>query len=177
MSYTPAWNATFGKPLLNQLIAIIQRDQAAAISIVNPQLASISYFCKGPATRTGFPWLTLAADSAVFDHEASGTRKSVIRVALTLDVGQFEGEMAVDNAQDYARMLDVVVTSASSSDFETALPIVHLTVPGGWTSPPAAGSVKEAWVESHNYTSVRPKEIEVPVICVTLKIQFVLEET
>ena len=55
--------------------------------------------------------------------------------------------MAVDNAQDYARMLDVVVTSASTSDFETPLPIVHPTVPGGWTSPPAAGCVKEVRVD------------------------------
>ncbi len=177
MTYTPAWNATFAKPLLNQLIALIQRDQAAAISIVNPQLAPIVCFFKGPAIRTAFPWLTLATDSTVFDQEASGTRKSVTRVALALDVGQFDQEMAVDNAQDYARMLDVVVTSASTSDFETPLPIVHPTVPGGWTSPPAAGCVKEVWVESHNYSSVKLKEIEVPVICTTLNLQFVLEET
>ncbi len=176
MSYTPAWNATFAKPLLNQVIAIIQRDQAAAIGIVNSQLAPINYFCKGPATRTGFPWLTLAADSTVFDHEASGTRKSVTRASLALDVGQFDQEMALDNAQDYAHVIDMVVTSVATADWETSLPIIHETVPGGMTTPPAAGSVKDVFVESHSYSSVRLKEIEAPVICVTLNMQFVLEE-
>jgi hypothetical protein len=176
MGYTPAYNATFGKPLLNQLIAIIQRDQAAAISIVNPVLAPIACFCVGPATRTAFPWLTLAADSTVFDPEALGTRKSVTRISLALDVGQFDLEMALLNAQDYARMLDMVVTSASISDFETPLPI-HDPPGEGWTSPPAAGSVKNVFVESHLYGSARLKEVEAPIVCVTLNVKFELEET
>lgn len=176
MTYAPAYSARFGKPLLNQLIAIIQRDQAAAISIVNPELAPIAYFSTGPATRTSLPWLTLAADSTVFDGEASGSRKSVTRISLALDVGQFDPQMALNNAQDYARMLDMVITSASASDFETPLPICD-PAGEGWTSPPAAGSVKDVFVESHNYSSVRLKEVEAPVICVTLNVQFVLEET
>lgn len=177
MTYQPAWNARFAKPLLNQVIALIQRDQAATLGIVNPQLAPITYFCKGPASRTAFPWLTLAADSTVFDHESLGTRTSTTRVALVLDVGQYDPEMAQDNAQDYARLLDTVVTSATPSDWETPLPIVHSTVPSGTTVPAAAGSVKEVFVESHSYSSVALKEIESPVMSVTLKVQFVLEET
>ncbi len=177
MSYTPAWNATFAKPLLNQLIAIIQRDQASAMGIVNPQLAPIGEFHKGPAARTAFPWLTLAADSIAFDHEAVGTRKSAARCSLTLDVGQFDQEMAQDNAQDYARVLDTIITSATSSDFETALPIVHETAPGGTTTPPATGSVKEVFVDSHSYGPVTLSGIDVPVLRVTLALQFQLEET
>ena len=41
MTYVPAWNAQFAKPLLNQCIAIIQRDQAADIDIVNPAIQPI----------------------------------------------------------------------------------------------------------------------------------------
>lgn len=177
MTYQPAWNATFAKPLLNQVIALIQRDQAAAIGIVNAQLAPINNFCKGPESRTAFPWLMLTADSTVFDHGALGTRASTAHVAMALDVGQFDQEMAQDNAQDYARVLDMVVTSATLSDWEAPLPIVHCTVPAGTTTPPAAGSVKEVFVESHGYSSVTLKEIESPVLNVTVKVQFVLEET
>ncbi len=178
MPYTPAYNALFAKPLLNQCIALIQRDQAAAIAVVNPGLALINEFHKGPAMRTAFPWLTIAGDSVVFDREAqTSTRHENMRVSLALDVGQFDQEMAQDNAQDYAHVLDMVVTSATPADWEALLPITHETVPGGWTSPPAAGSVKDVFVESHNYSSVRLKEIEAPVICVTLNVQFVLEET
>src|SRR2546422_1787961 len=70
MPFTPAYNALFAKPLLNQLIAILQRDQAAAISVVNPALVPINEFHKGPGARTAFPWLTLAADSTEFDRES-----------------------------------------------------------------------------------------------------------
>src|SRR5579863_7721981 len=99
MPYTPAYNALFAKPLLNQLIAIIQRDQAAALAIVNASLAPITEFHKGPGARTAFPWLLLTANSTQFETQAVGTRHSTARVALALDVGQFDQEMAQDNAR------------------------------------------------------------------------------
>jgi hypothetical protein len=177
MSYTPQWNALFAKPLLNQAIAIIQRDQAAALAIVNPALSPIAEFHKGPGLRTAFPWLTLSLDGLAFAEEVLGTRQSRPRIALTLDVGQFDQEMAQDNAQDYARMLDMVITTASDSDWETPLPISQETVPSGMTSPNASGSVKEVYVESHRYGVVTLEAIETPVLRVAVNLEFVLEET
>jgi hypothetical protein len=177
MAYTARWSALFAKPLLNQCIAIIQRDQASAISVVNPALAPINEFHKGPGLRTAFPWLTLAVDSLAFEQDVLGTRESRSRIALTLDVGQFDQEMAQDNAQDYARMLDVVLTTASESDWETPLPISHETVPDGITSPGASGSLKEVYVESHRYSVVTLDEVQTPVLRATLNLEFALEET
>jgi hypothetical protein len=178
MAYAPAYpNSLFTKPLLNQLIAIIQRDQQAALQVVNGSLVPITEFHKGPGARTAFPWLTLAADSVAFDRQAGGTRCSQARVTLTLEVGQFDQEMAEDNAQDYARTLDMVVTSASLSDFSTALPIVHETVPAGVTTPSAPGAVQDVFVESHHYGQVTLPGIEVPVLRVTVAVRFDLEET
>lgn len=177
MPYTPAYNAFFAKPLLNQLIAIIQRDQAAAIAIVNPALAPISEFHKGPGLRTAFPWLTLAVDTTVFDLESQQDRAQRCLISLALDVGQFDQELAQDNAQDYARMLDVVITTATTADWETTLPITHETAPSGTTSPNAAGSVKAVLVESHRYGLVSAQGIDIPVLRVTLLLQFQLEET
>ena len=181
MPYTPAYNALFSKPLLNQLIAIIQRDQAAALAIVNPSLSPIAEFHKGPGARTAFPWLLLTANSTQFDPQATGTRKSLVKVALELDVGQFDQEIAQDNAQDYARLLDVIVTSAgpppSFVDFTTPLPITHETVPGGTTSPGALGTVKEVFVGAHSYSVIALPEIQSPVLRVTLEVLFDLEET
>src|ERR1019366_9717775 len=65
MAWVQAHNAQFGKPLVNQLIAIIQRDQAAALTVVNAAramdgnqpLGPIAEFHKGPGVRTGWPWL------------------------------------------------------------------------------------------------------------------------
>ena len=177
MAYTPAWNATFAKPLLNQCIAIIQRDEAAAISIVNPALAPISEFHKGPGSRTAFPWLTLAAESISFTTGSPDTRESETAVSLALEVGQFDQEMAQDNAQDYARALDIIMTSASGADWITPLPIQHETVPGGTTTPPAVGAVKDVFVESHRYSQVTLPGIQMPVLRVILTVLFGLIET
>lgn len=177
MSYTPAWNALFAKPLVNQCIALIQRDQASAIAIVNPALQPIAEFHKGPGVRTALPWLVTSVEGLEFDEDASGSRHSRPRVALALDVGQFDQEMAQDNAQDYARVLDMVINTASESDWETPLAISQETVPSGVTSPNASGSVKEVWVASHRYGVTTLDEIPTPVLRVTLNLEFVLEET
>jgi hypothetical protein len=178
MSYTPVWpNSLFAKPLLNQIIALIQRDQGSAIAIVNPSLAPINEFHKGPGMHTALPWLTLAVDSLTFAADVLGTRQSLSRIALTLDAGQYDQEMTQDNAQDYTRVLDMVITSASESDWETPLAISEETVPGGMTTPSASGSIKEVFVESHHYGVVTLDEIQTPVLRVTLNLEITLEET
>jgi hypothetical protein len=176
MPYVPAWNATFSKPLLNQIIAIIQRDQASAIAAVNPALAPINEFHKGPGLRTAFPWLMLGVEGVAFDPNVDHARDSQVRISLALDVGQFDQEMAQDNAADYARVLDTIVTTASGSDWETTLPITHETEPSGMTAPPASGTVKRVFVESHLYGLVTAQQIEIPVLRVTLPLVFHLIE-
>jgi len=177
MGYVPQWNALFAKPLINQVIAIIQRDQAAALTIVNRALSPIAEFHKGSGLRTAFPWLTLSLDGLAFARDVLGTRQSRPRIELVLDVSQFDQELAQDNAQDYARMLDMVITTASDADWETPLPISQETVPSGMTSPNATGSVKEVNVESHAYGLATLEAIETPVLRVTVNLEFVLEET
>jgi hypothetical protein len=177
MAYTPTWNATFAKPLLNQCIAIIQRDQPKAISIVNPGLAPVNEFHKGPGTRAALPWLTLAADTTSFGLGSPDVRQSNTSITLALEAGQFNQEMAQDNAQDYARVLDMVITTATGADWITSLPIQHETVPTGYTTPPSAGAVKNVFVQSHRYSQVTVPSIQVPVLRVTLTVLFELVET
>ena len=178
MSYTPAWPCSqFAKPLLNQIIALIQRDQASAIAIVNPTLTPINEFHKGAGLHTALPWLTVSLDALSFTPDLLGTRHSISRVALTLDTGQYDQEIVQDNAQDYARVLDMVMTTASESDWETALPISHETVPSGTTTPSASGSIKDVFVESHRYGIVAVDEVQTPVLRVTVNLEFTLEES
>jgi len=187
MSYTAAYNALFAKPLLNQLIAVIQRDQAGAIAIVNSNLQVINEFHKGPGARTAFPWLTLALDGLAFSEEvapypSSGPRVWDAHCSLALDVGQFDQEMAQDNAQDYARVLDMIVTSADLngsgpySSWVSVLPIAHETVPSGTTMPNAPGSFKEVFVASQRYSLTTRNEIEAPVLTVTTSVIFRFQE-
>ncbi|MGH9354199.1 MAG: hypothetical protein ACRD2G_18885 [Terriglobia bacterium] len=177
MTYTAAWNAAFSKPLLNQTIAIIQRDQASAITLVNPALIPISEFHKGPAIRTAFPWLTLSADQTEFDASSPWTRSWSSALTLALETGQYDQEMTQDNAQDYARVLDMIMTTASGADWTTALPIVHETIPAGVTTPPAAGSVKSIFVKSHRYSLITRVGIDVPVMQTELTVVLKSQET
>lgn len=177
MTYVAAWNASFSKPLVNQAMAIIQRDQASAIALVNPTLAPINEFHKGPAARTAFPWLTLAAEQTEFDVSSPWTRSWSSLLTLSLETSQYDPEMAQDNAQDYARVLDIILTTASGADWTTALPVVHETVPAGVTTPSAAGSVKSVFVKSHRYSQVTHAGIDVPVMLAELTVVLRSQET
>ena len=110
-----------------------------------------------------------------------GTRHHEVRIKLALDTGQYDQEMAQEDAQDYARLLDMIITSAGPwpalSDWTTALAIQHETVPSGTTVPNAAGTVNDVFVESHIPGQVSVPEVDVPVMRVTLTVLFELEET
>lgn len=190
MSWTNAYAAKFAKPLVNQLLAIIQRDQNVALDVINaardadgnPSLAPIAEFHKGPGTRTGWPWVTLEIGATNFERaDERTTRHHQVRIDLALDAGQYDQEMAQEDAQDYARLLDMIITSAgpwpSLGDWTTALPIQHETVPSGATVPNAAGTVNDVFIESHLPAKVSLPNTDVPVMRVTLTVLFELEET
>jgi hypothetical protein len=189
MSWTQAYQAQFAKPLVNQLIAIIQRDQAAALTVINAAraadgkqaLSPFEEFHKGPGSRAGWPWLFLEIGPTNFNRDDDkATRHHEVRINLALDTGQFDLEMAQEDAQDYARLLDMIITSAgpwpSLGDWTTSLPIQHETVPSGTTKPNASGTVNDVFVESHVPGKVSVPEVDAPVMRVTLTVLFELEE-
>jgi len=188
--WTPAYNAQFAKPLLNQLIALIQRDQGDALAGINAARAAegnspldpITEFHKGPGMRTGWPWLSLEIGATSFDRDADRTtRHQEIRILLVLETGQYDQEMAQADAQDYARLLDQIVTSAGPwpalADWSTPLPIQHETAATSTTFPNAAGTVCDAFVESHVPEKVSVPGIDAPVMRITVTVLFELEET
>lgn len=190
MSWLQAYNAQFAKPLVNQIIAIIQRDQALALNIINAAravdgnqpLSPITEFHKGPGARTGWPWLYLEIGPTNFNRDDDeSTRHEQVRINLVLDAGQYDQEMAQEDAQDYARLLDTIITSAgpwpSYVDWTIPLPIEHETVPSAVTTPNALGTVSDVFVESHTPGQALLAGIDVPVMRVTLTVLFELEET
>ena len=189
MSWQQAYNAQFAKPLVNQIIAIIQRDQTAGLAVVNAAravdgnqpLCAISEFHKGPGARMGWPWLYLEIGPCNFVRgDDKTTRHHEVRISLALDTGHYDQEMAQEDAQDYARLLDLIVTSAgpwpSLGDWTSSLPIQHESVPSGVTAPNAAGTVTDVFVESHVPAKVSVPEIEGPIMRVTVTVLFELEE-
>ena len=181
-------SALLAKPGLNQIIAIIQAYQATAIAAVNPSLPTIREFHKGPKYwTTPFPWLTVAYEGTVFEEEAELTRRQRIQYVVALESGQFDSELAQDQAIDYLRVLDYIFTDLAGPppnyvDWITSLPITQETVPPippavtGMTTPWDVGTVKEIFIEREEQSVVLRQEIEQPIIEVRLEIRVDLEE-
>lgn len=200
MAYTPNHpDARFAKPLLNQIIAILQRDQAGALGLINtvraangePGLTPVSEYHKGPAMRTAFPWLTVMVEGPDFqDDGGQGTEDGMpiperITAEISLDVGQFDQEDAQDQGQDYLWLLYTVIDSCDNpaqnagpdTSWETQLAIVHSTVPGGLTTPNASGTVKRVQIHAARQSVRALDQIEKPVLNVTITVAFYLKET
>ena len=137
---------------------------------------------KAPARGRVGPGSLLEIGPTNFERgDDKATRHHEVRINLALDTGQYDQEIAQEDAQDYARLLDMIITSAgpwpSLGDWTSALPIQHETVPSGTTVPNAAGTVNDVFVESHVPGKVTCQELDVPVMRVTLTVLFELEET
>lgn len=169
-------------PLLNQAIAIVQRYQATAIAAVNPLLPTIYEFHKGPKWRSQFPWMTFAYEGTSYSQRSSQLNRSeAMEMTVTLESGQYDSELAQDQAIQYLLVLDQIFTvyagpSPFLADWETVLPIAHETVPSGFTTPWTQGTVKEVFVEQEEQSLVLREEMDTPIIQVSLKIMLDLEE-
>lgn len=178
--WTPRYNARFAVPILDQLIAVIQRDQQTAIANVDSALEPITEFHKGPGPRLQFPSLILVLDSTKFVAEDWDVRHSISSVTLHLDVGDFNEEQIVLAAQKYALVLDQIISTSAYrdfTDFTTALAYTDTFEQAGTTAPTPAGTVKELFIESHLYSAVMPPDRDVPLMRVTLTLQVEMEET
>lgn len=174
-------------PLLPQAIAIIQKYQAAAIAAINPslpsnaQLAAIQEFHTGPKMRTAFPWVTLAYEGTAFSEPSQETREEHLQLVITLEAGNFDSEIAQSQAIGYLAMLDYIFSGLTGggtnfTDWESSLPIVHEIAPSGTTKPWVTGTVKQIFIETEEQSLVLRDEQETPVIQVSLRMRFDLEE-
>ena len=135
------YEATFAKPLVNQLIAILQRDQQAALDLVNAsrppgrELKPFAAFHKEVVTVQNWPALVLVAQENAFDANSDADlRTQTVRFICALAITGADPEWLSEDAMDYLRAVDIVLTSAPLADFYTPLAINHRTVPGGQTA-------------------------------------------
>jgi hypothetical protein len=175
----PAWNATFAKPLLNQIIALVQRDQAAAISIVNPAITDqIVQFHKGFAPRIQLPHFTVQARESQFHVEEQLARRSTNVVQVTIDVGSYDQELAQELAWDWGRIIDMILTSAAPEDWWTPLSITFFDQPSpASTSPPAQGALLQVIPVSLVVSTALVEGMDKPLVRAEWTGRFELEET
>jgi len=153
------YQATFAKPLVNQLIAILQRDQQAALDIVNAtrppgrELKPFVAFHKEVGTVQNWPALVLVAQENAFDSESDADlRTQTLRFIAAMAITGTDPEWLAEDAMDYLRAVDTVLTSAPLADFYTPLTIDHRTVPSGQTAglDAAVSKVQELRILRHD---------------------------
>jgi len=176
---TAEWNATFARPLLDQIIALVQRDQAAAISIVNPAITDqIVQFHKGFAPRIQLPHFTVWARGSEFDLEEQLARRSTNVVTVTVDVAQYDQELAQELAWDWARIIDTILTSATAEDWWTPLSVNLFNQPDpSTTSPAAQGSLLAVLPLSIAISAALVEGMDKPLVRAEWMGRFDLEET
>ena len=153
------YQATFARPLVDQLIAILQRDQQAALDTVNATrptdrpLGPFAAFLKEGAPIQNWPALVLVAQQVDFDVSSDiGLRTETLSFYCAMALLGADPEWLAEDAMDMLRVVDMVLTSAPLSDFYTPLPISHITVPGGATQglDPAVSKILDLQITRHN---------------------------
>lgn len=153
------YQAQFAKPVVDQLIAIFQRDQQAALDIVNSTrpagrpLGSFAVFLKEAAPIQNWPALVLVAQQVNFDPASGlGVRSESLHFYCAAALLGTDPEWMAEDAMDTLRVVDIVLTSAPLSDFYTPLAISHTTVPDGMTSglDPAVSKMLDLQIVRHD---------------------------
>lgn len=132
------YQAQFARPLVNQLLAILERDQQAALDIVNAgrppgrALSPFAAFHKEAAPIQNWPALVLVAQETSFDAASEADlRTQSLRFFCAMAITGTDPEWLAEDAMDYLRAVDIVLTSAPLADFYVPLALNHRTVPGG----------------------------------------------
>lgn len=191
MAFASFFQAKFTKTLLRQLMAIIQRDATAAIDYVTGVPGSlrpwVEYSFSAYTTQVRlektyafeqFPFLMMIPRSVdFFDPESVQSRESTNRIEIMVGVANQDRNLMVEQAEDYVRAVDVIVSSLGAqvnnnstpnfNDFYTPLPLVvpypqspaQSVISDGLGGPVTTdgmqpGSVKACYPVSHEYGEV-----------------------
>jgi hypothetical protein len=155
----PRYQAQFAKPLVNQLLAILQRDQQAALDLINARrppgrdLKPFVVFHKEAAPIQNWPALVLVAQEDAFDTNSDpDLRTQTLRFFCAAAVSGTDPEWLAEDAMDYLHALDMILTSAPLADFYTPLPVIHRTLPDGTTAglDPALAKVRDLRITRHD---------------------------
>jgi hypothetical protein len=189
-TFQPAFKALFGGALVEQLIAMYQNNQQAAITAYaaapggftpfnNQVFDPIADFHKGKVAAPQYPCLTVVASDPGFDKRITPEfRDYQIQVIVHLDLSCEDPEQLSDWAYHYARILDQIVSTATNAFssmrfFETAHAI---TWPNNTeerqTAPFAPGTVKDLFLRDQHTGQVPGDENKIPVTRISLLLEF-----
>jgi hypothetical protein len=153
------YQATFAKPVVDQLIAIFQHDQQAALDLVNATrpagrpLGPFAAFLKEATPIQNWPALVLVSQQTIFDLPSDiGFRNETLHFFCAAALKGMDPEWLAEDAMDTLRLLDLVLTSVPLADFYAPLEISHTTIPGGMTAglDPAVSKIQDLQIVRHD---------------------------
>lgn len=163
------------EPVVDQLIAIVQRDQAATLNFIEPALPIFEDFKKGPGPRLTLPTLTVYCSGLDFDPAVELTQHWFAQIALVADVGDYDQDNALHLCYQYSRALHAIIESASGPDWETA---ISATIDGitANTVPVPSGTIKLVRTESIAFEEGAPEGRTNSTARVRMTVRFEAEE-
>jgi len=191
-AFTSSFNALFAGGLVEQVIALLQSNQAAAIAAYpatpggfSPYgpLDAIADFHKGPISAPGVPCMTVVAGDPVFEEWSSqAARDYEIVITLHLDIRYQDPEQLADWSYHYARLLDQIFSTLTKggADLSCFTTEQAITWPENTevraTTPFAAGSVLALFIQSHHVGLAEGDENAIPGHRISLPLKFHLIE-
>jgi hypothetical protein len=158
MSWTSKYQARFTKDVVRQLVAIVQRDQRAALDFVGgeDELADFASYLIADTPVQQFPSLLITPMDEVFDRDAVGSLQSTAKILVGVAVTHQDRARLAELVQDYVRAVDAIFNSLDFGDLYQSWPVTlpHLSS-GAVTSALAPGSMKDLFIESHSYDEIR----------------------
>ncbi len=161
MSWSSTYQAQFSEQLVDQLLAIVQRDQRAALDWVGGGLADFQTYMTSPILQPQYPCLLIAPVEDLFDPESqAGSLHYSSTIEVEIGVAHQDVRIVGRTLQRYIRAVDAIVHTLADkpgamADLYTGL---ALTLPelaaGTMTTPLQTGSVKEIWIGSHRLSEI-----------------------
>src|SRR5690349_17510541 len=113
MSWASKYQARFTKDLVRQLVAMVQRDQRAALDFVGGagELAGFASYLIADTPLQQFPSLLITPMDEVFDRDAVGSLHSTAKILVGVAVTHQDRAVLAELVQDYVRAVDAIFNS------------------------------------------------------------------
>jgi hypothetical protein len=183
MAWTSKYNAGFTKPLIRQLLSIIQRDQRAALDFVGGAgvLPDIVSYQLAPKSMPNYPALFIAPLSIDFrrDSDAGALPNAVFLECVVTVASAVDDPIVIELLEDYVRALDAIFNTLQANTLADVYTSRNVTIESlGTITAPALdpGTLKDLFVMAHQYDRLQWMDNQF-IVTAGIKLQIDREET
>lgn len=158
MPFTAPYAAQFTKPLIRQIIAIIQRDMPSALTLVGGGYQSFLEYDLAVMPPNSTPQLVVVPGRVMVDESTEQTlERTQTLLTFLVTVGNQDPNLLAEQLQDYVRALSYVLDAQGSNldsdqtGFYQALTLTLETLGTITTTPMTFGTVEYFRVIGHEY--------------------------